>query len=161
LEEVEERKSPALGGRMNEQRSALDAGRVATTARIIHGAVTGGVVLALVVFLYLRTQMTPEVPVETARVLRFIGYVLLVIPVLGSGLVRGRIPARRRGVDLAEWWAANLPKAVAVWALTEGGGLAAMILGWLAGDTNLLALGAAVSLALLFVSRPSRLQRET
>ena len=44
--------------------------------------------------------------------------------------------------------------------LAEAGGLGAMVLGWLTGDTNLLALGAAVALALLFVSRPSRLQSE-
>jgi len=146
---------------MNQQRPGVDPARTVTTARVIHGAVIAGIVIIFVVFLYLRTRGAPEMTTDTARVLRILGYVMLVGPVLGSGLARGRIPPRRRGEDLAEWWAANLSGAMVVWALAEAGGLGAMVLGWLTGDTNLLALGAAVALALLFVSRPSRLQSET
>ena len=146
---------------MRQRRSPLDPGRAFATARIVHGAIVAGSVMMFAVFLFLLTQVTFEVAAGTARTRRFVGYVLLVIPVLGSGLVRGRIPPRRRGSDPAEWWIASLPKAVVVWALAEGGGLAAMVLGWLTGDMTLLALGAAVALALLFVSRPSRLESET
>lgn len=146
---------------MNQQRSGIDPAKTVTTARVIHGAVMAGIAITFAVFLYLRARATPEMTADTARVLRILGYVILVVPVLGSGLARGRISPRRRGADLAEWWAANLPGAVVVWVLAEGGGLGAMVLGWLTGDTNLLALGAAVALALLFVNRPSRLQGET
>jgi len=146
---------------MNQQRSGIDPARTITTARVIHGAVMVGIAMIFAVFLYLRTRATPEMAAETARVFRILGYVMLVGPVLGSGLARGRISPRRRGEDLAEWWSANLGGAIVVWVLAEAGGLGAMVLGWLTGDTNLLALGAAVALALLFVSRPSRLQSET
>ncbi len=73
-------------------------------------------------------------------------------------MLRGRIVPPKHGSDLGEWWTANLPKAVVVWAMAEGGGLAALVLGWISGDTTLMALGAAVGLALLFVNRPARLQ---
>jgi hypothetical protein len=72
--------------------------------------------------------------------------------------VRGRITPRRRDVAPGEWWSENLPKAVVVWALAEAGGLVGIILGWIIGDATLLALGAAVSLALLVTSRPARLE---
>ena len=146
---------------MNPQMSGTDPAKTVTTARVFHGAVMAGIVILFAVFLYLRTQGGSEMTANTGRVLRILGYASLVIPVLGSGVARGRIPPRRRGEDLAEWWASNLSGAVVVWGLAEAGGLAAMVLGWLTGDTNLLALGAAVALALLFVNRPSRLQSET
>jgi hypothetical protein len=118
---------------MKQQMPGTDPAKPVVTARVIHGAVMAGIVIIFAVFLYL----------------------------FGSGVARGRIPPRRRGEDLAEWWAANLNGAVVVWVLAEGGGLGAMALGWLTGDTNLLALGAAVALAVLFVNRPSRFQGET
>ncbi len=146
---------------MNQRKSVVDPARTVTSARVIHGAVMAGIAIAFAVFLFLRTQMTPQVTEDAAPMLRVTGYVMLVLLVLGSGMARGRIPPRRGGEDLNEWWATNLSGAVVVWALAEGAGLAALVLGWLTGDTNLLALGAAVALAMLFVSRPSRLQGET
>jgi hypothetical protein len=146
---------------MKQQMPGTDPAKPVVTARVIHGAVMAGIVIIFAVFLYLRTQGAPEMAADTGRVLRILGYAMLVIPVFGSGVARGRIPPRRRGEDLAEWWAANLNGAVVVWVLAEGGGLGAMALGWLTGDTNLLALGAAVALAVLFVNRPSRFQGET
>ncbi len=128
---------------------------------MIHAAVIGGVALALAVFLFLQTQISLDLGADSARTLRLVGYVLLGIGVLGSGMLRARVSPRPRGKDLGEWWVANLPKAVPVWAIAEGGGLGAMVVGWLIGDQTLLALGAAGSLAMLFVSRPSRLQSET
>jgi hypothetical protein len=145
---------------MNQQRSVIDPAKTVTTARVLHGAVMAGIAIAFAVFLYLRS-VAPEMASDTGRVMRILGYVILVVPVLGSGLARGRITPRRRGEDLAEWWAASISGAMLVWALAEAAGLGAMVLGWLTGDTNLLALGAAVALALLFVNRPSRLQSET
>jgi hypothetical protein len=144
---------------MDGQRSA-DPAAAATTARVIHAAVMGGVVIAFGVFLFLRTRFSLDAPAGSARLLRLIGYVGLGMGVLGSGMLRARIATRRRGEDLGAWWVVNLSRAVPVWALAEAGGLAAMVLGWLIGDPTLLALGAAGALAMLFVSRPSRLQSE-
>jgi hypothetical protein len=146
---------------MNEKHPAGRPAKIAMTARIIHAAISSGVLIVLAVFLYLHNRSSLQYPAETARTLRILGYLLLAGGVLASGMLRGRIAPRRRGSDLDEWWIKNLPRAVIVWAVAEGGGLAAIVLGWLVGDTTLLALGAALPLALLFTSRPNRLSSET
>jgi hypothetical protein len=145
---------------VNEQRPGVDPAKAAMTARIIHAAISSGVVLLFAVFLFLRGSANLDAA-GSGRLLRIVGYVMLAGGVLASGMLRGRIARRRRGTDLAEWWSQCLPKAIVTWAIAEGAGLAAMVMGWLIGDTTLLALGAAVSLALLFASRPTRLQSET
>ncbi|MGD8699370.1 MAG: hypothetical protein PVJ43_08775 [Gemmatimonadales bacterium] len=146
---------------MNDQGPGTDSAKIAMTARVIHAAISGGVVIVFAVFLYLRNQSSLQLASEAGQTLRIVGYLLLAGGVLASGMLRGRVAPRRRGADLDEWWTNNLPRAVIVWAVAEGGGLAAMVMGWLTGDTTLLALGAALPLALLFTSRPSRLSSET
>ena len=113
------------------------------------------------VFLVLRSESSLAVASETGGVLRIVGYLVLAGGVLASGMLRGRVAPRSRGADLGEWWSENMQKAVIVWATAEGGGIAAMVMGWLIADTTLLALGAALPLALLFTSRPGRLSGET
>lgn len=144
---------------MNEQRPILEPAKIAMVARIIHAAISSGVVVIFAVFLFLSYQSS--LGSEAGRTLRVVGYVVLAGGVLASGMLRGRIAPRRRDMDLVAWWGENLPRAILVWALAEGGGLAAMVMGWLIGDTTLLALGAALPLALLFTSRPGRLSGET
>ena len=146
---------------MNEEHPAADPAKIATAARVIHAAITVGVVLFFAVFLILRSESSLGEMSETRGVLRIVGYLVLAGGVLASGMLRGRIAPRFRGADLGEWWSKNMQKAVVVWATAEGGGLAAMVMGWLVGDTTLLALGAALPLALLFTSRPNRLSGET
>ncbi len=146
---------------MNEQRPGVDPTKIAMNARVIHAAVSSGVVIFFAVFLLLHYQSSLQYPTEAGRTLRIVGYLVLAGGVLASGMLRGRIAPRRRGTELDEWWSQNFPKAVVVWAAAEGGGLAAMVVGWLIGDTTLLALGAALPLALLFTSRPRRLSSET
>jgi hypothetical protein len=143
---------------MNEHRPVLNSERVGTVARVIHGAIVGGLAVAFAVFLYLQSRASLEFPDRASRMLRLIGYGILASAVLASLVVRGRIEPPSSGDAVNEWWTVNLEKAVVCWALAEGGGLAALILGWVIGDTTLLALGTAVGLALLFVTRPGRLQ---
>jgi hypothetical protein len=144
---------------MSEQSPVLSPEKAGTIARVIHGAISGGLVLVFAVFVYLQRQLAIEFPAEGARVVRIAGYTLLAAAILGAQFLRGRLTSPRSGEDLSGWWTLNLPKAVVVWALAEGGGLGTIVLGWVIGDTTLLALGGAVALALLFVSRPSRLER--
>jgi len=146
---------------MNKQQPVLNAERVGTVARVIHGAIVGGLAVAFAVFLYLQGRASLELPDQANNLLRLIGYVILASAVLVSLVVRGRITPPGSGEAVNEWWTVNLEKAVVCWALAEGGGLAALILGWVIGDTTLLALGTAVGLALLFVTRPGRLQART
>ena len=144
---------------MNVQPPGLDREKVGTVARIIHGAVAGGLAIAFAVFLYLRSQMAIEFPEAGARGLRLVGYVMLGTAILVGQILRGRIKPPGRAEDVSQWWTENLPRAVIVWAVAESGSLGAIVVGWVVGDTTLLAFGVAVGLALLFVSRPSRLER--
>ncbi|MGD8867303.1 MAG: hypothetical protein PVI01_06725 [Gemmatimonadales bacterium] len=146
---------------MNEERPGADPAKIATAARVIHAAIAAGVVLFFAVFLILRSESSLGGVSEAGGVLRIVGYLVLAGGVLASGMLRGRVAPRSRGVDLGEWWGKNMQRAVIVWATAEGGGVAAMVMGWLIGDTTLLALGAALPLALLFTSRPGRLSGET
>ncbi len=146
---------------MSEPREVREREKVGTMARIIHGAISLGLVVIFAVFLYLRNQATIEFSAGTARALRLSGFVILAAAVLGAQLMRGRIRPPERSDDRCAWWTGTLPQATVVWAVAEAGGLAAIVLGWLIGDTTLLALGAAVGLALLFVSRPSRMEMAT
>jgi hypothetical protein len=143
---------------MTEQQRPKSVPGSATTARIIHAAITAGVVILFAVFLFLRTRMSSEFPAETAGILKLVAGAVLVASGFASNLVRSRIPAPTAGSSRDEWWRANQPKAVVCWAIAEGGGLAALAIGWLIGNTTLLALGAGVALALLFVSRPEALE---
>ena len=149
---------------MTEQQRPANAPSPATTARIIHAAITAGVVILFAVFLFLRTRMSSEFPAETAGILKWVAVAVLVASAFGSYLVRSRIPAPApspapaSGSGRDEWWKAVQPKAVACWAIAEGGGLTALAVGWITGNTTLMALGAGVALALLFVSRPGALE---
>ncbi len=146
---------------MNEEPPAVLPEDVDTVAKIIHGAVIGGLVIALAIFLFLQRAVGLDFPGGIGGGLRIAGYALLATGALGSLLVRGRIKPPASGTEVGRWWTDVMPQAVVVWALAEGGGLGAMVLGWLIGDTTLLALGAAVGLALLFVTRPGRLRSES
>jgi hypothetical protein len=143
---------------MNEQPPAAGRENAGTVARIIHGAVAGGLAVAFAVFLYLRSLMAIEFPAEGARGIRLVGYIVLGSAIVVAQMLRTRIRSPGREDDVSAWWTDNLPKAVLVWAVAEGGGLAVLVLGWVIGDATLLAFGVAVGLALLFVNRPSRLE---
>lgn len=146
---------------MDEEHQTVQPENADTVAKIIHGAIIGGLVIALAVFLFLQRAVGQEFAAGIGRGLRIAGYALLATAAVGALLVRGRIKPPAGGADLGRWWTDVMPQAVVVWALAEGGGLTAMVLGWIIGDTTLLALGAAVGLALLFVTRPGRLRSES
>jgi hypothetical protein len=124
--------------------------------RVVHGAVVFGLLAIFVVILWLRSQAEGAAAAMNAPVLRPVGYALVVAGIFVTRVVRSRM-APQRGSGLAEWWSANLPLAVSLWALAEGAGLGGVILGWLAGDLTLVTVAALVSLALLFVYRPGAL----
>lgn len=112
----------------------------------------------MLVFAFLRGQVGLDAAPETVRILKIVGYAAAFSGVVMAGMLRGRIAPRPGDMELGAWWIGNLPKAVVVWALTEGGGLTGMVFGWLLGDVTLLTLSAAAALAGLFVTRPGRLQ---
>jgi hypothetical protein len=143
---------------MNDQQPGRSSDQVVTVARIIHFAIVGGLVLVFGVFFYLQPLTSTGFPAETARLLRIIGYLTLAASALAALVMRGRIAPPGGDEDIDRWWTEQIPKAIVVWAVAEGGGLVALVIGWIIADMTLFALGAAVALALLFVTRPGRLQ---
>lgn len=142
---------------MTEQRPALGS-RPPVTARIIHTAITAAVVIIFAVFLFLQTRMDPIATGTAAPILKWAGLCALAVAALVSYRIRAGIPVRTGGANLDDWWIAHFGKAVISWAAAEGGGLMAIILGWLAANSTVMAAGAAVALALLFISRPGALE---
>ena len=142
---------------MTEQRPQ-NAPSPAKTSRIIYAAIIIGIVTLFGVLLYLRTATSPEIPDQTAGILKWVALGALVASAIISYMLRSRIPLPGSGIDRDTWWVANQPKAVASWAVAESGGLVAIVVGWLIGNTTVMALGAGVALALLFVSRPGALE---
>lgn len=142
---------------MKERRAALSADRVGMTARVLHAAIMGGLAVAFAILLYLGTVVEFGLGAESTRPIKFASYGLIALAVVVPYVLRGRIAAPRQGEDLSQWWGANLSKGLVLWALADGLGLGAMVMGWLVGDPTLLALGAAAGLAVLFVTRPAAL----
>ena len=69
---------------------------------------------------------------------------------------RRRLPVRRTGESEDEWWAANLPLALTLWATAEGAALVGAVFYLVAGHPTALA-ATALGLALLDFSTPSAL----
>ncbi len=125
---------------------------------MIHAAITAGVVIVFGVFLVLRARMDPVAAGGATPTLKWIGLGTLAIAAVISYRIRSRIAGPTAGTDRNEWWIEHLGTAMVSWAVAEGGGLAAIILGWLVGNSTVMAAGAAVALALLFVTRPGALE---
>jgi len=146
---------------MSEEHSGNRSQDPKLVARIIHLAIATGLLLFFAVFFYLRDSGAGlGFSGEQTRVWRLAVYALLVITIVAVFYLRARMPARTLEMSSEVWWTANLPRAVVAWALTEGGGLVAVFVGWLMGSLDLMVLGVALGLGLLFISRPARLEGE-
>ncbi|NIR46364.1 MAG: hypothetical protein GWN99_18135 [Gemmatimonadetes bacterium] len=142
---------------MTDQRPALGH-RPQATARIVHAAIMVGVLVVFGVFLFLRARMDPLAAGLATPILKWVGLGILAIAALVSYTIRARIPGPTANISREQWWADHFGTALVSWAVAEGGGLAAIILGWLAENSTVMAAGAAVALALLFVTRPGALE---
>lgn len=143
---------------MNERPSTHDIQSPGTVARIVHAAISAGLLIVFLVFVFLATGGEGPSVSDGGRPLQIIAYALIVLAVICTQVIRGRIPRPDAGAGADEFWMSHMSKALMLWAVAESGGLATLVLGWIVGDTTLMALGAAVGLALLFVHRPGRLQ---
>jgi hypothetical protein len=70
--------------------------------------------------------------------------------------VRRRLPDRRSGQSEDDWWRANLPAALALWATAEGAALVGAVFHLVTGSPTALA-ATALGLALLAFSTPTGL----
>lgn len=127
------------------------------TARVIHVALMSGVALTFVVLALLVGLAPVALQGQARTIVRVAGYGLLVVDFVMAKVVRDRIQPARHGMSPGDWWADNLQSAVVLWAVLEGAGLAAIVLGFVGGDRVLQGLGAAYSLVLLYSTRPARL----
>ncbi len=133
-------------------------------ARVVHGAIAAGIVLMTGIFLYLGTVSASEFARTTGPAIRLTGYAALIAVIVVTRVLKGHIvpaaagAAGAAGADLGDWWATNLRKAIILWAVAEGGGLTALVLGFVARDRLVIVAGAVVALVVLYVTRPGSLQ---
>ncbi|MGH7516202.1 MAG: hypothetical protein ACREOC_01850 [Gemmatimonadales bacterium] len=127
----------------------------AASARIIHLALLSGVVLAsgglLAVRATGRTGLAPAPPALLPALI-----VVALTTVTAALFLKARIPARGSGTSDDAWWAANLRRAIPVWALLESAALAGAVFYFIGvGQAGLIV--AAAALALLVANGPGRL----
>ncbi len=133
-------------------------------ARVVHGAIAAGIVLMTGIFLYLGTVSASEFARTTGPAIRLTAYAALIAVIVVTRVLKGNIvpaaagAAGAAGADLGDWWATNLRKAIILWAVAEGGGLTALVLGFVARDRLVIVAGAVVALVVLYVTRPGSLQ---
>ncbi len=136
-------------------------------ARVVHGAIAAGIVLMTGIFLYLGTVSASEFARTTGPAIRLTAYAALITVIVVTRVLKVHIvPAAAgaagaagvAGADLGDWWATNLRKAIILWAVAEGGGLTALVLGFVARDRLVIVAGAVVALVVLYVTRPGSLQ---
>lgn len=127
----------------------------AASARIIHVALVSGVVLAsgglLAVRATGRAGLAPAPPALLPALI-----VVALTTVTAAFFLKARIPARGSGTSDDAWWAANLHRAIPVWALLESAALAGAVFYFIGvGQAGLIVTAAA--LALLVANGPGRL----
>ena len=134
--------------------------QAAQTARVIHGALLGGLLAIAAVFLFLVFGMHVGPLMPEGKTTAMIGYLLaacaLLSMVAGFALLKPHVPTRSSGQDAAAFWSAALGPAISVWAVVEGSGIMAAVGALL---TGLLAPAIVVVIALgcLVMVRPSQL----
>ena len=127
----------------------------ARTALFIYLSMIGAVAVALVMSVALQAaRVFPEGvagPVYDAMPLAIAAGATLVFVT-----VRRRLPERRTTESEEEWWRANLPAALTLWATAEGTALVGAVFHLVTGSSTALA-GTALGLALLAFSTPATL----
>jgi hypothetical protein len=125
------------------------------TALIIYLAMLGAVAIALVMSASLQSlRVFP--PGTLAPAFAAIPLAIAAGAVLVFLTVRRRLPERRSGQRADEWWRANLPVAVTLWATAESTALVGAGFYLVTGAPSALA-ATALGLALLAFSTPSSL----
>jgi len=127
----------------------------ARTALFIYLSMIAAVALALV--------MSVALPAEEVFPPGMSGPVVDVMPLAVATAaalvfitVRRRLPERRSGQSEDDWWRANLPAALTLWATAEGAALVGAVFHLVTGSPTALA-ATALGLALLAFSTPAGL----
>jgi hypothetical protein len=131
----------------------------ARTARMIHGALTAGCILAGGIFFALRARgqgprLEGETPVGT-----LMAVVAVVLVVLGATFFRRRVPERVASQSAEDFWGktATTTPALVMWSMFEGAALMSLV-GYLLTGEIAPAVVAAMAIAALIALRPGRLE---
>jgi hypothetical protein len=127
----------------------------ARTALFIYLSMIGAVALALLMSVALRAaQVFP--PGVSGPVFDVMPLAIATAAALVFITVRRRLPERRSGQSEDDWWRANLPAALTLWATAEGAALVGAVFHLVTGSPTALA-ATALGLALLAFSTPTGL----
>jgi hypothetical protein len=127
----------------------------ARTALFIYLSMIGAVALALVMSVALQAaEVFPGV--ISGAVYEAMPLAIAAGATLVFITVRRRLPERRSTQGEEEWWRANLPAALTLWATAEGAALVGAVFHLVTGSPTALA-ATALGLALLAFSTPSSL----
>ena len=126
-----------------------------TAARVLHiGLTTSAVVLAGFAWFFRDTLVLPA---GTSGALTFAAYALAASGLLAGLAFRRLIPGRSASETQDLWWKANLPKAVAVWAVGESIVLLGALVYAVGGQLAAAGVVALAGFAVLVATAPGRL----
>jgi len=123
----------------------------AQIARLIHTALTGGVALFAAA-----AWFAPGPPPNPDFALRQLVGPVIVVGVVVAVYLRRWLPALDTGMSADAWWAAALPKAIAIWALVEAACLVGCVTVFLTHD-RMAMIWIAVGLLAFTLLSPGRL----
>ena len=128
----------------------------AASARVIHGALVGSVLVLVVVLVLVRQFVGLQgVGVDLpAAALRIAVFALVLATLIGRQVLRAGLPDVRSAADAGEWWRSHGARVLAIWALTDGLATVGAVFWFLTGDIVVLAIGTGVGLFLLMMARP-------
>jgi hypothetical protein len=127
----------------------------ATAARILHlGLTMSAVVIAAGAWFF---RGTLELPAGTGGALTFAAYALAASGLLAGLAFRRLIPGRSASDSQDAWWKANLPRAVAVWAVGESIVLVGALVYAVGGQLAAATVVALAGFAVLIATAPARL----
>lgn len=125
----------------------------AATAQVVHLSLLLGILSFLGVIVL--GGVGPSAPVE-------LPFLIVVVPVvafsswLAAFLFATKLPSRTAGTSADEWWSANFPKAIVIWALIEGPTVLATVALFL-GGARFMYIWIGLGLLLLLMHAPTRL----
>ena len=127
------------------------------SARIVHAALTLGVVLFFGVGWYVGSRTSMPISAVPDRPVLYLGLFFLSAVLFGAAVyTAGRLTRPAPGISQDEWWRANLTRAIGIWSLVEAPTLLGTVAYLVTDDFRTLI--ATFTGLLLFVNyRPSRL----
>ena len=129
----------------------------AVTARIIHGALTVGVVMLCAVSWFLAERTALPVEALPDRRVLYIGLFLASAVLFGGAMFTvNRLVPPGAGASQDDWWRANLGRAVMVWSLVEAPAILGTVAYLLTRDFRTL-LATFAGLLFFGATRPGRL----